>query len=225
MEKALPPFTDLHTHLFSADPAVWAVRSFHQQEKREEEQHIGPRSVGLHPWYLSPEDLEKDWEWLERRSLRPEVVAIGEAGLDRLQGPPLPLQEMVFLRHIRLAEARHKPLIVHCVRAWDELERLLLAEQPSIAVVIHGFQKNEETMGKLLDAGAFFSFGSAILREGSTAERTLRAVPAGRFFLETDDDQTPIQAIHERAAAIRGLDAEELSLQLHTNLKNICIHE
>ncbi len=224
MEKTFPTFTDLHTHLFSADPAVWAVRSFQQQEKREEEQHAGPRSLGLHPWFLSPENLEEDWEWLERRSLQPEVVAIGEVGLDRLQGPLLSFQEMVFRRQIHLAEARQKPLIVHCVRAWDELERLLLAERPSIAVVIHGFQKNEETMCRLLEAGAFFSFGGAILREGSTAERTLRAVPAGRFFLETDDDQNPIQAIHERAAAIRGLDAGDLSLQLHANLKNIGIH-
>jgi TatD DNase family protein len=224
MENAFPPYTDLHTHLFSADPAVWAVRSFHQQEKREEEQHAGPRSVGLHPWFLSPENLEEDWAWLERRSLQPEVVAIGEAGLDRLQGPLMPFQEMAFMRQLQLAEARQKPLIVHCVRAWDELERLLLAGRPSIAVVVHGFQKNEETMGRLLEAGAFFSFGAAILREGSTAERSLRAVPAGRFFLETDDDQNPIQAIHERAAAIRGLDAGELSLQLHENLKNIGIH-
>lgn len=224
MENAFPPYTDLHTHLFSADPAVWAVRSFHQHEKREEEQHAGPRSVGLHPWFLSPENLEEDWAWLERRSLQPEVVAIGEAGLDRLQGPLMPFQEMAFRRQLQLAEARQKPLIVHCVRAWDELERLLLAERPSIAVVVHGFQKNEETMGRLLEAGAFFSFGAAILREGSTAERSLWAVPAGRFFLETDDDQNSIQAIHERAAAIRRLDAGELSLQLHENLKNIGIH-
>lgn len=224
MENALPPYTDLHTHLFSADPAVWAVRSFHQQEKREEKKHAGPRSIGLHPWFLSPENLEEDWEWLEIASLQPEVIAIGEAGMDRLQGPPLPFQEMAFLRQLLLAEARNKPLIVHCVRAWDELERLLLSEQPAIAVVVHGFQKNEETLGRLLHAGAFFSFGAAILRGGSTAERSLRAVPADRFFLETDDGQSPIQTVHECAAAIRGITAEELCGQLHSNLQKIGIH-
>lgn len=224
METRIPSYIDLHTHLFSPDPLVWAIRSFHQREKREAGQYLGPHSAGLHPWFLEPDLFEEDWDWVERESARPETVALGEAGLDRLQGPPLPFQEMVFLKHIRLAETRNKPLIVHCVRAWEELERLLRTQAPAIPVVVHGFQKNEDTMARLMPFNAFFSFGAAIFREGSTAERTFRAVPPDRFFLETDDDQSPIQAIYSRAAALREMEEASLIQQIHLNLQKIGIY-
>lgn len=218
-------YIDLHTHLFSADPSVWAIRSFHQQEKREAEHYTGPRSVGLHPWFLEAGGWEEDWEWVERESVRSEVVAIGETGLDRLQGPDLSLQEEIFLRHIRLAEACNKPVIVHCVRAWSELERIVRSATPSVPVVVHGFQKDIVLMEKLLSLGVFFSFGAAILRENSTAAHSFAAVPLDRVFLETDDGQHPIQTIYGSAAALRGLTESALAAQIHINLQTIGIHE
>ena len=46
------------------------------------------------------------------------VVAIGEAGLDTLAESPMDLQKEVFLAQANLAEETHKPLIIHCVKAW-----------------------------------------------------------------------------------------------------------
>ena len=220
----LPRYIDLHTHLFTPDPSVWAIRSFHQGEQAEAAAHAGPCSVGLHPWRLEAGSWEADWEWVEAESRRPEVVAIGEAGLDRLQGPELDFQSEVFLRHIRLAEERGKPLIVHCVRAWEEMREILVEARSKAPVVLHGFQKKPELLEQFLPLGVWFSFGAALLRQGSVTEQALRQAPADRFFLETDEGRYSIQAIYERAASIRGLEEDQLAARLHANLQLLGIH-
>lgn len=221
MSSPYPPYIDLHTHLFSPDPSVWAVRSFHQLEKREAEAYAGPLSIGLHPWFLEAGQWEADWEWLERESAREEVVAIGETGLDRLQGPDLLLQEEIFLRHIRLAEKCKKPLIIHCVRAWEELERVTLNANVSIPMILHGFQKNVEVLERFLNRGFYFSFGDALLKNGSTAQKAFCAAPPDRIFLETDDGSSPIQTIYEKAATLLTTDLSGLQAQVHSNYSKL----
>ncbi|MBK7406974.1 MAG: TatD family hydrolase [Saprospirales bacterium] len=215
MSMPHPLYIDIHTHLFSPDPSVWAVRSFHQQEKQEAAHDAGPLSIGLHPWFLEAANLENDWTWLEKESARSEVVAIGETGLDRMQGPDLSFQEEIFLRHIRLAEARNKPLIIHCVRAWEELERVIRQANSPVPMVLHGFQKKEDVLERFLSLGLYFSFGAALLREGSTAQKAFCAAPLNRVFLETDDGTHPIQSIYEKAATLRGMELPELIEQIH----------
>ena len=41
-------------------------------------------SVGIHPWYLTRENLDRQWEMLLAAIQCPQVLAIGEAGLDKL---------------------------------------------------------------------------------------------------------------------------------------------
>ncbi|MCB9283487.1 MAG: TatD family hydrolase [Lewinellaceae bacterium] len=215
------PYIDLHTHLFSPDPSVWAVRNFHQQEKHQAEEFQGPISIGLHPWFVEEGSWEADWQWLERESARKEVVAIGEAGLDRLQGPALSLQEEVFLRQIHLAEKCRKPLIIHCVRAWEELERVTRKADASIPMVLHGFQKNVAVLERFSDQGFYFSFGEALLKDGSTAQKALCAAPVDRIFFETDDGAHAIQLIYEKAAALLNRELPEVQMLIHSNYEKL----
>ena len=77
-------------------------------------------SVGVHPWDAGSFDLRA----LEEAARHDCVKAIGETGLDTLRGPSLDIQESVFREHVRLSEMFGKPLIIHCVKAFDRLMAL-----------------------------------------------------------------------------------------------------
>ncbi len=77
-------------------------------------------SVGMHPWYIPAEELQREEQWtkLVSFSKNPNVLALGETGLDKLCKTPFEVQQEMFCRHIRLSETDARlPLIIHCVHA------------------------------------------------------------------------------------------------------------
>ena len=111
-------------------------------------------SAGIHPWHADRADMFGE---VERLAACPGVVAIGETGLDKRRGPSLDIQIPLFRRHIDLAEAVGKPLIVHCVGAWQEL---LALPRPQVMTIIHGFRGKPELARKMTAAGFFLSLGA-----------------------------------------------------------------
>lgn len=98
-------------------------------------------SAGIHPWYAS-EDL---FNTLQTIAIQSNIVAIGEAGLDKLTHTPWELQKKLFLDQIDLAENLKKPLIIHCVKAWPELIAIHKTSRPSVPWIIHGFRGKRRT--------------------------------------------------------------------------------
>lgn len=134
---------------------------------------------------------------------------IGECGLDRLCPTPFPLQLAAFEAQIRLSERLRRPLVLHCVRAADDVLRLHRGTtQPWIW---HGFRGKPEQMQQLLQHGFYLSFGFRF------NEDSLRTCPANRLFLETDDDPRPVATLYAVAAALRGTTPEDLNLQCWDN--------
>ena len=86
------------------------------------------RSVGIHPWYIY--NVEEQLAELKRQVSFPNVVAIGETGLDKGAEAPLDCQREIFRASASLAENAGVFLIVHCVKAWDEL----IASKKELAV-------------------------------------------------------------------------------------------
>lgn len=140
-------------------------------------------SAGIHPWDTAAESFsEADaMAWLENIARRPDVLAIGECGLDALRGAPLPDQERVFLDQCRVAARLGKPVIVHCVRAWDSLLRIRRQLPPDLQIIVHGFRGRPPLTRQLLDAGIDLSFGLKFNPE------SFAATPPDRRFRETDD--------------------------------------
>jgi len=197
-------FINLHTHHPTLSPEIFEIESvFYGQPEPLRAAH---GSVGLHPWYLEGIDLDAAVAWLQKQTAKPEILALGEAGLDKVCKTPWDLQLLAFQRCVEISEAFRKPLILHCVRAYSELIALKKAWKPVQPWIFHGFDKHTETAAMLLTAGCFLSFGAALFRENSKAAESLQAIPADLFFLETDDAVVTIEAIYARAAAIRGLD-------------------
>ena len=169
-------------------------------------------SVGLHPWTLTADGPGPDeWARLAEAVRLPQVLAVGEAGLDKLAEAPLEVQEAVLARQARLAEETGKPLVVHLVRAADELLRLRKRLRPRMPWVIHGFRGKEQLAAEWVRHGLYLSFGAQFRAEA------LRAVPLDRLFLETDESSAPIGTLYERAAALLGSPVQSLRQALAEN--------
>ena len=113
-------------------------------------------SVGIHPWYIY--DVEEQLTDLKRQAMLPGVVAIGETGLDKLVEASLECQQEIFKVSAAFAENLGIFLIIHCVKAWDELIALKKELKPRMPWVIHGFRGNAVLARQLIRQGFYLSF-------------------------------------------------------------------
>lgn len=167
-------------------------------------------SVGLHPWEVVFEDWQTQVAAVRAAAMKDTVWAIGECGLDKVRGAALSVQMEAFRAQIAVAEEVEKPMVVHCVRAFDEL-LMLRRELDAVCQqqgkspqpwVIHGFRGKPEQAKQLLAKGLLLSFCQQYNVE------TLRVVFASTrpFFLETDDRPLSVRQIYVQAARHLGVD-------------------
>nr|WP_121270150.1 TatD family hydrolase [Pedobacter schmidteae] len=221
-------FLDIHTHHEGQAAGTISILSISLTGDSQElfpmviERAIasgGGISVGLHPWFATLTHLERDYQLLELEAKRPEVKMIGECGLDRLKGESLHNQLMILRKQLSLAEELRKPVILHCVRCFDELMGLKKEMNMSVPMIIHGFNKNEALGRQLLSKGFYLSFGKAILNPNSGAAVLLKE--ADIFFLETDDADCGIAEIYEVAANLKKCTVAELKALIFANWEKI----
>lgn len=205
-------FFNIHTHItkhpeseiLSAD-----VLSFSSIGKNEY------LSVGIHPWYLADNDAENQLESLRKAIGNRQVVAIGECGLDKLKGPSMELQASVFRKEIALAEEHNLPMVIHCVKAYNELVQIKKSTHPQQPWIIHGFRGKEALAKECLQHGFHLSFGAYF------QEDALRAVPFEKLFVETDESGMAIEEVYLRIARTRGMELEELTESIKKNVERV----
>lgn len=159
-------------------------------KKLGEEHHEIIPCFGLHPWYVE----NRSDHWFRRLRSMLEAVptaAVGEAGLDKgARGRDInfTVQVEVLKQQLMLAKELQRPISVHCVRAFGELQETLKELGPfPEGVILHSFLGSAEMVQPLAKYGAFFSF-SGFLTSLSTkkAKKMLQEVPLDRMLLETD---------------------------------------
>ncbi len=211
----LPSFIDIHTHQTVRQGDVLAIENRHEIFEQKTDENL--YCFGLHPWYLN--DVKQQFSLLKEYASQSNVVAIGECGLDKLADTDFALQETAFSMQIALANEYRKPLIIHCVKAFNEAFILLKAAR--VPVIFHGFNRSESIANMITKEGYYYSFGESILNEKSAAARVLAAMPNDRFFLETDDAAISITEIYHAAAALRAISVEQLTQQIHSNFNKV----
>ena len=185
--------------------------NFHTHQPLHEGEATIP-SFGLHPWHLSV-SWQGDLDELKKRMIPSSRFLIGECGLDRLCATPYDRQLVAFEAQIALSEQWQRPLVLHCVRAIDDVLRLKHGtHQPW---VFHGFRGKPQQLEQLLAHGFYISFGLQYNTE------SLLACPADRLFLETDDQPAPIAPLYEQAAEQRKTTTAALREQLWQNVEQI----
>ena len=154
-------------------------------------------SVGVHP--LQPDsaetegrDREKalpDVEALLRLAESPQVVAIGETGLDcHYSADTLEWQRQSFLRHAEASRRCRKPLIVHTREARSETLQVIHDHaDPEVGGVLHCFTEDWATAKTALDDNFYISFsGIVTFRNAGDLREVVKKVPLDRLLIETD---------------------------------------
>jgi len=177
-------------------------------------------SIGLHPWRIEEESLKEVMTEISQAAEKDEIIAIGEAGLDKLTEAPFELQLNGFEAQIQLSETVKKPLIIHCVKSFNELIRLKKKHKPKLPWIIHGFNSKPEVAKMLLEQNILLSFGKALMYPLSNAAQVLSLVSEERFFLETDDSDFSIKEIYKAAAEIKKIEPDQLKSIVLQNFEN-----
>ncbi|PXV58426.1 TatD DNase family protein [Dysgonomonas alginatilytica] len=168
-------------------------------------------SCGIHPWYS--EDAEPQLKFLKEIAGDPRIVAIGEAGLDKLKGPDLKIQQTIFEQQVQLSEQLQKPLIIHCVKAWEELLHIKKLYKPRQPWIIHGYKGKVELAKQLLSHGFLFSINERF------NDDAIREIPLDRLFCETDISETSIEDIYNEVAKTLDISVDVLASQIAENVK------
>lgn len=210
-------YFNLHTHQFTNQSDVLELVNQYPQEF---DASIPFYSIGIHPWFIVEERVESDLQIIESKLQEPNCLAAGECGLDKRIDIPMELQQSVFEKQLLLAEKYKKPVVIHCVAAFQELIDTKNRLQITVPIVIHGFSKKEQLAKQLLDNGFYISFGKYLLLNPEL-ESVFKMMPDDRFFLETDTVEEGIQEVYALAAKYKNLNIKELQNIIRTNFNKV----
>lgn len=145
-------------------------------------------AVGVHPHDADRLDdaLLTD---LRAAAAQPEVVAVGETGLDyHYMRSEAPVQKAAFRKQLRLAHELGKPVILHLREATtDALEILREEGVPEAGGVVHCYTEGAGFLDEFLAMGLFIGFTGIVTFPKTEALRAAaRIVPADRLLVETD---------------------------------------
>ena len=178
-------------------------------------------TIGYHPWWTKEALSIDELNILKDSYLHdPKCMAIGEFGLDKLQGPPLENQLKIVEQQLILAQQLQAPVIIHCVRQYDYLTKL--KQQYDIpAWIIHGYYRNKTLALQLIDKGFYLSFCCHENAPKSFLE-AVKEIPLDKMFLETDSyPEVDIKMVYEFTASLKNIHIEDLKNQILKNIKTV----
>lgn len=210
-------FINIHTHHVSPNKEVIDLINYFPKDVETTTPYF---SVGLHPWHIDEKRLAIDLELVEKHLQNPHCFALGEIGLDKITSVNFSLQYKVFRKQLQLATKYNKPVIIHCIRAFQEILNLRKKEQIQQPFIFHGYSKNQQLLDQIYHAGCFVSFGKILL-----VNTNLQAIFANLknevFFLENDNSNEPIESIYKQACSLQEIPLDELKQQIAQNWKHI----
>ncbi|GAA6770310.1 TatD family hydrolase [Flavobacterium sp. CGRL2] len=154
-------YFNFHTHQFTNQADVLELVN---QYPKEFDASIAFYSIGIHPWYIEENRIDADLKIIEEKLQTENCLAIGECGLDKRIDIPLELQILVFEQQLALAEKFKKPVVIHCVAAFQEVIEIRKRLKITVPMIIHGFSKNKQVAEQLITAGFYLSFGKYLLK-------------------------------------------------------------
>ncbi len=181
--------------------------------------------VGTHPHDASTYTEEVGMHYREMAQ-EPEVVAIGEFGLDYFRMlSPREVQRAVFCAHLELARACNLPCIIHVRNSHDDVIELLRLHGQGLRGVFHCFSGNVAQAEECLAfEGFMLSFAGPLTRQGNDLPEVARTAPLDRILVETDSPYLVPQPLRvkrneplfvkytaDKLAEIRGMTLEEIA--------------
>lgn len=212
----------------SAFAAQWpAVLALRQPE-------IRARACGIHPWFVSSE-WSNELCSLHQIVRQESAVWIGEIGLDKSKiafEHKWFNQLACFEAQLELAKETARPIILHTVRATDEVLASLKRTAFSLGGIAHGFSGSLEEANQLIKKGFLIGLGSLLLNMRAKKVRELAfRLPENSFVLETDspymlpenrNEPANLLLIAKEVAQLRGMTLPQLAQVCEKNLSKLC---
>ncbi len=219
MGKDLKKFVNIHGHRQSNSIEEWVMQSLMAKDFPPDDIENGYYSVGFHPYNVGKVDERETLESVRKAVKHPRILAVGEIGLDKSIEVSLEDQFRIFEKQVEIAEAASLPVVLHVVRAFNEMITFMKAKQPVVPMIIHGYNGNAQMADQLVEAGFLISFGEAITGEHSKSIEALQRVPVEMMFLETDEGDLDIREIYQFAAGVKGISLDHLRVQIYENAR------
>lgn len=196
-------------------------------------------SAGIHPHQASA--ASDGWQQqLSTLLQQPEVVAVGECGLDfNRDFSPRPTQQQVFAEQLQLAKQSRKPVYLHERDAFNS-QLAILKEQQISHGVAHCFTGNTAQLRAWLDLGLYIGITGWVCdeRRGQELQQAVAYIPPDRILLETDapyllprtlkprpaggrNEPALLEAIAKQVANLKGCSLSELALQCWQNSQKL----
>lgn len=214
-----PPDLEAAIRLAEAHPDITATVGVHPHDARKFDDSVASR--------------------LDALCCHPEVVAVGEIGLDyHYANSPRDRQRKAFVLQMEIAAARHKPIVIHTRDAWDDTLELLGQHWVGCGIpgVIHCFTSSSEHALRCLNMGFLVSFtGILTYANASDLRATARWIPMDRLLVESDAPfMTPVPyrkvrrneprfvaETARRLAQVKEVDFEELAHRTTENYRDL----
>jgi TatD DNase family protein len=213
-------FIDLHTHrIKTCDNLIQIVNLDLNQSSPGQ----GCFSYGIHPWALDNAEFqaEKALQILEEKLKLPQVLALGEAGLDKMHKASFERQIELFERQIKLSEALKKPMVLHDVRSHNEIIALRKKHKAVQPWIVHGFSGTEQDIKQLIGQGIYLSVGESLLHPERKIYKSFKFIDLDYLFLETDMAGIEVKKVYEAAAKLLETDIVTLQKQIFTNFARL----
>ena len=210
------PFINIHSHILKSGSNLLQIVNLNLETFCPEQ---GYYSYGIHPWTLDNVDfqLEEAFSLLEERLQSSNVLALGEAGLDKMHKDSFEQQIAVFERQIELSEVLRKPMILHDVKSHNEILALRKKHKAKQPWILHGFNGTEQDIQQLTGQGLYLSVGESLLHSERKISKSLKSIPLGLLFFETDMAEIDIEMVYEAAANLLEMDINALRAQIFSN--------
>jgi TatD DNase family protein len=212
-------YINIHGHRQANNIQEWVMMNLMARDYPPDDIDSGYYSVGLHPYNVGKIDEEEALNKVRLATENPNIFAIGEIGLDKSIEAPLDRQMKVFKAQVEIAELTDLPVILHVVRAFNEVIEFMKSHKPVVPVIIHGYNGNAQVAEDLLRAGCLISFGEAIAQENEKVREALKVVPVEKLFLETDEGELDIREIYHLTSELKGISLDHLRVQIFENAK------
>jgi TatD DNase family protein len=200
-------------------------------------------SAGIHPHEAALADSAALGK-LNTLAAEPEMVAVGEIGLDYLYDhSPRDVQAKAFVAQMEIAAAHKLPILIHCrasadsTNAWDDALALLEEHwRPTgLGGVLHCFAGEDRHAERAMDMGFLVSFAGNITFPKAQAIRDVAArIPADRLLVETDapflapvpirgkrNEPAMVTSVAKKLAEVRGVDYENMALTTTENFHRL----
>ena len=215
-----PSFVDIHTHTAKNSVDLIQVVNLDLNQQGPEQ---GCFSYGIHPWALDNAEFqaEKTLQTLEEKLKLPQVLALGEAGLDKMHKASFERQIELFERQIELSETMQKPMILHDVRSHNEIIALRKKRKAQQPWIVHGFSGTEQDIKQLIGQGIYLSVGESLLHPERKIYKSFKFIDLDYLFLETDMAKIGVEKVYEAAAKLLETDIVTLQKQIFTNFARL----